>query len=909
VLYNTTGELYFSAQKGSPSCTVCPAGAVCELDNESLYSGYSSKEGYYLLPSDEVAEFWSDSEIDLVLGNLYKCPHGNGLACEGYNKCIQHDGDDRPAMEGPLCGTCAEGYARSDAFTVCGKCPSVGKAILHSMTNIILLGATAIGLGMLVATADPKEVKGKASVIFKIFMNYLHLSMVVLPITMSGNSLLADHFVELLELPQYLFGSKGVSSSGLAADCLLQYMIPGLEAYQLTTLLGLFIIPMWLLFDVVVFGIMRLLKRKKPPGGDFLLIIVVVNVFVVYPRAIQLLLVPMECRYFDKGRLMYDLSVACDEEEHNLWFAIGAVGFVIYALGTPFFTFMLLRRYSIQRQLCEPRVIRMLGFLYKGFEPRFYYFECVFMLRKVLFQACVLMPGLGAVSTFTHSAIQSCCLLMMSIMFLGLHLMCKPYDNRDLQLFDRAEMAMLWATVVSCLMKTWQFVTMYAWAFDMSENYTKARDLVCLLVVMAFHFRFYFVCVWAFIGKPVTEHKRCKCLAPRQTVTVLKDQMGLDTKDLDAAHKEFLLQTLQELSSLLVEENGDFSPQNYADMVELLVTNAYKRNLLKKRLKEKLGKAQKLYPLLRQVRATIRFLPICIQETRAVMLISNYCKEKTTLPGHNDKGDSVVSGTFIAASSTSILKGDTVFQEDEEDEEEEEDMDPSELYGAQCTVPDLYEALLSIQLRFKKIHRQQFLENNLIRSGARRSETPSDEPTTSVDSLGNNVFRVANALRPRPADRPRSPFQPQPTSTMSTPSDASDCRRGVHQAWTRQQENGILQRVRQVSSQSSHKAQLRAASLPSPLSKDAPRPPQVKESASASSSAIGVLPAGSVDHMGFEETRSSPGTEELPSESGEDVAAKLQKALQLIKAKDEEISRLKGGTPGLSELVAEVKTA
>ena len=110
---------------------------------------------------------------------------------------------------------------------------------------------------------------------------------------------------------------------------------------------------------------------------------------------------------------MYCVLVVCASEHHRallLW--IGAPALFLYVLGVPAAAFFLL--FKNREKLDSPRTRERLGFLYSNYEPEYFYWELMVVMRLVAFAGISVMfagdahlqAGLGLlvlfVSTFTQ---------------------------------------------------------------------------------------------------------------------------------------------------------------------------------------------------------------------------------------------------------------------------------------------------------------------------------------------------------------------------------------------------------------------------------------------------------------------------------------------------------------------------
>ena len=82
-------------------------------------------------------------------------------------------------------------------------------------------------------------------------------------------------------------------------------------------------------------------------------------------------------------RLKNDLEVMCYKGEHIFWaLGVGVPSIVVWGMGIPLFALILLIK---ERKIIESRATReKLGFLFRGYKTRFFYWEIVIMFRKIV---------------------------------------------------------------------------------------------------------------------------------------------------------------------------------------------------------------------------------------------------------------------------------------------------------------------------------------------------------------------------------------------------------------------------------------------------------------------------------------------------------------------------------------------
>ena len=139
---------------------------------------------------------------------------------------------------------------------------------------------------------------------------------------------------------------------------------------------------------------------------------------------------------------MADTDVICSDPGHEVRQYVAIAGICTNSLGTPLVFFLMLKHYGCAR-LHQKEVAEKLGFLYNGYEDKFYWWECMLLLRKACFACVFFVSTVRYPSRNAQLGIKSTTMLVISISFVVLHTSCEPFDNRFYFLLDRIEMAML----------------------------------------------------------------------------------------------------------------------------------------------------------------------------------------------------------------------------------------------------------------------------------------------------------------------------------------------------------------------------------------------------------------------------------------------------------------------------------
>jgi len=173
----------------------------------------------------------------------------------------------------------------------------------------------------------------------------------------------------------------------------------------------------------------------------------VVLTFVLHPMITDTFVqYVIHCKQRDVSLLVVNTYVACGASLQMRLLQKALIGILIYSFGIPVGFAILLHKYS--DRLKKPNIRSVLGFLYTGFEHRFYYFECIFMLRKVLvsFLVHIALPENIPMATPTR-------LIAVGIVSLMIMVWARPFEKRHFQMFDKLDYASMVSFTCTCLLE------------------------------------------------------------------------------------------------------------------------------------------------------------------------------------------------------------------------------------------------------------------------------------------------------------------------------------------------------------------------------------------------------------------------------------------------------------------------
>ncbi|CAJ1373138.1 unnamed protein product [Effrenium voratum] len=405
-------------------------------------------------------------------------------------------------MHGPMCGACMPGFAKpiGQPLKLCERCPSMLWCILGVCVQLLVILGMSSFLMVVNALSDYSKPKNIFSIILKQFLNYLQMAGAVLS-TGGAHGLYGGlSIVSGFEVVQDYLGFGSAGWMPVAGSCLIEQLLPGFGVHTVVTLVGLAWFPATAITSTLGFVLVRLVRRLMGWGGldlRHLQTWLMVNFFLYLPRVNRLLIVNFGCQTFDTSRLTMDPRVSCWSQEHVVWQMLSWGGLFVFSVGGPLLLYMVLRRLYKSEVLGSYRVLKTYGFLFAGFEPSFYYFECIYMFRKLCFELVMTLPGMTSEDQAILGRINNSSVAFVASVFFGLHMACQPYDNRDYFILDRIETASLRAILITAFLQLWCLDTNDADGILHVPVLREVRNLFCTAAIVLLHLYFLWLVFYA----------------------------------------------------------------------------------------------------------------------------------------------------------------------------------------------------------------------------------------------------------------------------------------------------------------------------------------------------------------------------------------------------------------------------
>ncbi|CDW85128.1 UNKNOWN [Stylonychia lemnae] len=152
----------------------------------------------------------------------------------------------------------------------------------------------------------------------------------------------------------------------------------------------------------------------------------VILLFLIHPNLIKFVFNTFNCVDIDgETRVKNDLEIECYRGQHFFWaLAVALPAMIVWGLGIPFFGLALLLRNK--KQLDQIVTRQKLGFLFRGYKRKYYYWEIVIMYRKIfLIFIQVFLLQYGVIT-------QAMVVLILLIGFMALNLTLRPFQTISL---------------------------------------------------------------------------------------------------------------------------------------------------------------------------------------------------------------------------------------------------------------------------------------------------------------------------------------------------------------------------------------------------------------------------------------------------------------------------------------------
>lgn len=435
-------------------CMDCPVGADCSARQ---YAQLLPLPGYFRAP-------WVEHGMAFIAcPDPTACaPAGNGSSA-GYTRCLN-------GHAGVLCAQCdSPKYARTS--TGCTACP----APAASWTLVLLLAMVALlVLGYLVRTTiQSRGATSKPSVALrKILLNHLQQVSLALSFNWQFPGAIQDVLTAFDT-------ASSVSNAMMYIDCLIP--AGGVSTFRLRVI-GTLAAPVLLVIGMAMFwSLHTLVHWRAPPGmareiarpssnrpdrehsqhhlkrrqrmwishnAQRAVLSIIIMAFLLHASLTRATLRLLTCKALEPTSgfkfLIADYDIRCDTESNQVWqLAVAVPAFLLYGAGIPAAFAALL--WSKRRTLTQPHTRELYGFIYSGYDDKFYYMESIIMLRKAaLVLVIVFMSPYGVLMQAYAGVMVLLCALTLQVNML-------PYRMAVLNYAEEASLLVAIVTLMGGL--------------------------------------------------------------------------------------------------------------------------------------------------------------------------------------------------------------------------------------------------------------------------------------------------------------------------------------------------------------------------------------------------------------------------------------------------------------------------
>ena len=379
--------------------------------------------------SDIRRDYESCSSYTLTLIEEYCAKFLDGTATGVCNR----------GYEGALCSDCRYGWGKSKLYQ-CVECK------LTFSFFVRMIGGALIKAGMIVYTIynAQKAVQDKRhSTMLRILITFFQIEGLLFAVPMVW----PPFFDGVRSFILSLFTSD-TNPGGYSYDCISYWTgsTPLLSYFESNALYSLFAPIIWTVAAALFLLLRKYLRRGTmtlQESKDILIITCLVTYFYFWPAIITAAFNTLHC--IDIGandlRLLSDPSLSCAVGRHWILLFFGVATLFFAGFLFPALFFLKLRRN--QNSLEDARFLKTYGFVYRGYDKNYYYWEFLVLLRKM---------ALVGTSVFLARYLTHMCITLSVIIVLSIVLQQKfsPFKDKDLNRLELVALFCLAAITFGC---------------------------------------------------------------------------------------------------------------------------------------------------------------------------------------------------------------------------------------------------------------------------------------------------------------------------------------------------------------------------------------------------------------------------------------------------------------------------
>lgn len=447
----------YTAAGGKNECQACPSGSEATADRTGCVcsAGYYSIEGVNATINCQTCPAGADctaagvTELNIETRTGYWRVSNTSLS---FYKCLNEDACPQGSQEGcttgytgTLCAICDSGYHKKG--TECTSCGgSQGGTneifmIVMTVTGLMVvifvywlikpdkaLGQALNGLAEIADSADLQTLSSLGGGAWAQASSKGK--------TLIGFTQILTHFAVAFSITwpsafeEFLHKLKAVNLDFIelsSVDCVMEtnffkrFIISCLTPISICCLMAI-------CYGFVALGY-RLFKADKwTRTRQFVIQTKIVKaflfmLFIMYPAVSAVIFQLYKCKEVEGTYyLEADFTIQCFESEWNSYAYIGVFFILLYPIGIPLATFLIL--YSNRDRLTETATFYKYGFLYGGYKENRWWFEIVELMRKLVLTSIIIFVSQGTASQIFIG-------ILVTIMFMMVAQEIRPFQERN----------------------------------------------------------------------------------------------------------------------------------------------------------------------------------------------------------------------------------------------------------------------------------------------------------------------------------------------------------------------------------------------------------------------------------------------------------------------------------------------
>jgi hypothetical protein len=474
-------KAYYQANNmddGTSTCEICPDGGDCSAKDGLTLTEIIAKPGRWR--PDATSLIFSPCSVAFSGTKDQRNKMAEGRCCPfdsstNISKCVtltnmtHSDQQCDDGYRGALCLVCAESHVKQGDF--CVPCKERASIMYAFLALGIVCIPIFLGIFLILYCSVKEEKVEKGSKVvgkIKIIVAYLQV-LSALPGVMESVAwpeIFVSFTVPLMAI------NIDVMSIFAQSACSMAILFPKQFIVHMSMPLFILLTVLFAYFCSNICGKKTKEAKQQRSAQTFKIILVLTN--LLYPGLCTRIFQMFYCKYIpgvdDGAVLVADFSLRCGLGEHRTFAGLGVLFLFIYVIGIPFAIFCILKKN--RKHLYDTKskkhneVLYKLGGLYSQYEEKYWWFEIVIILHKMVMTGAMCLIGAG-------SSAQPMIGTLVQLFFLLLVIKTAPYDE------DSDD----WASFVTSLTLTLTLFAAFAISNTNPENPNFDSFLVGIMMI------------------------------------------------------------------------------------------------------------------------------------------------------------------------------------------------------------------------------------------------------------------------------------------------------------------------------------------------------------------------------------------------------------------------------------------